>query len=136
MMAVPGVLLIAAAAVVFIPGAFSGVQRAAARFTDHAAYGQWVLGGKHIRWPRVQISRIEALDVVYALIAVAGAFGAALLGLFGRPLRDALPSAIREPTRNVLHRVRDLHSGEIGDYVTWWTVGASLLGAVCLVALT
>ncbi len=36
MMVVPSVLLVAAALVVFIPGAFSGVQRAAARFTDHA----------------------------------------------------------------------------------------------------
>jgi multicomponent Na+:H+ antiporter subunit D len=136
MMVVPAVLLIAAAFVVFIPGAFAGVQRAAARFTDHAAYSHWVLGGAHIRWPGVEISHIEALDVVYALIAIAGAFGAALLGLFGRPLREALPRAIREPTRGALHRLRHLHSGEIGDYVAWWTVGASLLGAVCLVALT
>jgi multicomponent Na+:H+ antiporter subunit D len=136
MQVVPTVLLIAAALVVFIPGAFSGVQRAAARFTDHAAYGQWVLNGAHVRWPSVEISHVEALDVVYALLGIAGACGAAALGLFGRPLRESLPSSVREPTRAALRRLRHLHSGEIGDYIAWWTVGASLLGAVCLVALT
>jgi hypothetical protein len=31
--------------------------------------------------------------------------------------------------------VRGLHSGHIGDYIAWWTAGAGLLGAVCLLAL-
>ncbi|HEY1511341.1 MAG TPA: proton-conducting transporter membrane subunit [Solirubrobacteraceae bacterium] len=136
MRVVPAVLLFAAAFVVFIPGAFSGVQRAAARFTDHAAYAQWVLSGAHIHWPTIEIAQIEGPDVVYALLGIAGAVGAAALGLYGRPLRESLPAPVREPTRAALRRLRHLHSGEIGDYIAWWTVGASLLGAVCLVALT
>jgi multicomponent Na+:H+ antiporter subunit D len=136
MMAVPAVLLAVAAVVVFVPGGVPGVDRAAARFTDHAAYARWVLAGTHIRWPHVVTSQIEAIDVVYAMLAVAGAVGAAALGLFGRPLRERLPSGIREPTRGAVLRLRHLHSGEIGDYIAWWTVGASLLGAVFLVALT
>jgi multicomponent Na+:H+ antiporter subunit D len=136
MMAVPAVLLVAAAAVVFIPGAVAGVQRAAARFTDHAAYAPWVLAGAHLRWPRIEISHVEPLDFLYAGLAVAGAVGAAALGLFGRALQEALPTGISEPARAGLRRVRHLHSGEIGDYIAWWTVGASLLGAVCLIALT
>jgi hypothetical protein len=43
---------------------------------------------------------------------------------------------VLEPTQAALRSLRHLHSGEIGDYIAWWTVGASLLGAVCLVALT
>jgi hypothetical protein len=136
MRVVPAVLLFAAAFVVFIPGAFSGVQRAAARFTDHTAYAQWVLSGAHIHWPTIEIAQIEGPDVVYALLGIAGALGAAALGLYGRPLRESLPAPVREPTRAALRRLRHLHSGEIGDYIAWWTVGASLLGAVCLVALT
>jgi len=136
MMVVPAVMLTAAALVVFIPGALDGVQRAAVRFTDHAAYAKWVLGGSHVTWPHVELGRIEPLDVLYALIAIAFAIGAGALGLFGRPLRESLPRRVREPTRAVLRGLRHLHSGEIGDYIAWWTAGASVLGAVCLLALT
>jgi hypothetical protein len=31
--------------------------------------------------------------------------------------------------------LRGLHSGHIGDYIAWWTTGAGLLGAACLLAL-
>jgi multicomponent Na+:H+ antiporter subunit D len=136
MMVVPAVLLAAACLVVFIPGALDGVQRSAARFTDHAAYAKWVLGGAHIHWPAVEVSHIEPLDVVYAVIAIALAVGAAALGLFGRPLLEALPDPVRNPSGAALRTVRHLHSGEIGDYIAWWTTGASVLGAVCLLALT
>lgn len=87
-------------------------------------------------WPAVELAHIEPLDVVYALVAVAAAVGVALLGLFGRPLRESLPRRVREPTRAALRRLRHLHSGEIGDYIAWWTAGASVLGAACLLALT
>jgi multicomponent Na+:H+ antiporter subunit D len=136
MVVVPAVLLFAAALAVFIPGALEGVQRAAARFTNHAAYAKWVLSGARIHWPGAHISHIETLDVLYALIAIAGAVLAAAVGLFGRPLRESLPRTIREPGTAALLTLRDLHSGEIGDYIAWWTAGASVLGAVCLLALT
>ena len=72
MMVVPAVLLVAAALVVFIPGAFNGVQRAAARFTDHAAYAKWVLGGAHVKWPSVEISHVEPLELLYAVLSIVG----------------------------------------------------------------
>jgi multicomponent Na+:H+ antiporter subunit D len=136
MMVVPAVLLVAAALVVFIPGAFDGVQRAAARFTDHAAYAKWVLGGAHVKWPSVEISHVEPLELLYAVLSIVAAVGVGAVGLFGRPLRDSLPRRVREPTRTALRKLRHLHSGEIGDYIAWWTAGASVLGAACLLALT
>jgi multicomponent Na+:H+ antiporter subunit D len=135
MMVVPAVLLVAAALVVFIPGAFSGVQRAAARFTDHAAYAKWVLGGAHVKWPSVEISHVEPLELLYAVLSIVAAVGVAAVGLFGRPLLNSLPQRVRVPTRTALRKLRHLHSGEIGDYIAWWTAGASVLGAVCLLAL-
>jgi hypothetical protein len=81
-------------------------------------------------------SHIEAIDVLYSVLAVAGAVGAAAIGLFGRPLLESLPAAVREPSGNALRRLRHLHSGQIGDYVTWWTAGAGVLGATCLLAQT
>jgi multicomponent Na+:H+ antiporter subunit D len=112
------------------------VQRAAARFTDHAAYAKWVLDGAHVNWPSVEISHVEPLELLYAVLSIAAAVGVAALGLFGRPLRDSLPRRVREPGRAALRKLRHLHSGEIGDYIAWWTAGASVLGAVCLFALT
>jgi len=135
MVAVPAIMLLAAALVGLIPGAVPGIERAAARFADHAAYGRWVLHSAHVSWAAIPPSHVDLLEVVYSLLVVAGAVGAAALGLFGRPLREALPRGIREPTRHAVRRLRHLHSGQIGDYVAWWSAGASVLGGVCLLAL-
>ena len=135
MVIVPAVLLIAAAVAGLIPGAVPGVERAAARFADHSAYAAWVLHGTTISWPKVSPGPIQTIDVLFALLALAGAVGSAALGLFGRPLRESLPSGIREPARNGLRGLRHLHSGHIGDYIAWWTAGASVLGGVCLIVL-
>ncbi len=135
MKVVPSVLLAAAALIVFIPNGVAGVQRAAARFVDHSAYAKWVLHSTHINWPPIDLGRVETIDVLYSLAAVLGAIGCAALGLFGRPLREALPSSIRVPARAGLRGLRHLHSGHVGDYIVWWSAGASALGAACLLAL-
>jgi multicomponent Na+:H+ antiporter subunit D len=135
MMMVPAVLLLGAAVLGLVPGAVPGAERSAARFVDHAAYTSWVLHGARIHWPVVLGSQVEAKDVAFALLAVFGAIGLAALGLFGRPLREGLPRRVREPARELLRSVRHLHSGHIGDYIAWWSAGASLLGGVCLLAL-
>jgi multicomponent Na+:H+ antiporter subunit D len=135
MILVPAALLLGAALVGLLPGAVAGVERAAARFTDHAAYAAWVLHGRHVAWPVVQASPVEAIDVATGLLATVGAFAAAGLGLFGRPLRERLPGRVSGPARGAVRRLRGFHSGHIGDYIAWWTAGASLLGMVCLLAL-
>jgi multicomponent Na+:H+ antiporter subunit D len=135
MIAVPAVLLVCAAVLGLIPGAVPAVERGAARLTDHTAYARWVLAGAHVDWPHVTTSHTEAKDVVYAVLAVGSAIAVAALGLFGRPVRESLPSAIRMPARAIVRQVRCVHSGHIGDYIAWWSAGASLLGGVCLLAL-
>jgi hypothetical protein len=50
-------------------------------------------------------------------------------------LREALPARISGPARAGVHALRAVHSGLIGDYIAWWTLGAGTLGTVCLVAL-
>jgi len=99
------------------------------------AYAKWVLGGAHVKWSSVEISHVEPLELPYAVLSIVAAVGVAALGLFGRPLRDSLPRRVREPTRTALRKLRHLHSGEIGDYIAWWTARASVLAAVCLLAL-
>jgi multicomponent Na+:H+ antiporter subunit D len=135
MLAVPAVLLLGAALAGLVPGMVPGVEVMAARFVNHAAYARWVLGPGHVHWPHVAASHIEAIDVVFGLLSVAGAVGCAAIGLLGRPWRESLPARVREPARAVVRTIRGLHTGHIGDYVAWWSAGASVLGGICLVAL-
>ncbi len=136
MMLVPAALLLGAVILGLIPGAVAGVERAAARFTDHSAYAAWVLHGVHVSWPVAHPSRVEAVEVATGLLATVGALAAAGIGLFGRPLRERLPERTSARARGAVRGLRGLHSGHIGDYIAWWTAGASLLGAVCLLALS
>jgi multicomponent Na+:H+ antiporter subunit D len=132
---VPAILLLLALAVGLIPGMVPAAEHGAARFTDHASYAQWVLGGQAVHWPAVSPSHVSADDILYSVVSVLGAFSLAAFGLFGRPLRGRIPAALGTPWLRGLHVIRDLHSGHIGDYIAWWTAGASLLGAICLVTL-
>jgi multicomponent Na+:H+ antiporter subunit D len=135
MMVVPAVLLILAAVVGLIPDFVPAVERSAARFVDHRAYVRWVLHGLPVRWAHATTSHEQAIDLLYSALAVAGALGTAALGLFGRPLREGLPTRLTGPARAALRSVRRMHSGHIGDYIAWWTAGAAGLGLVCLVGL-
>ena len=136
MLVVPAVLLLVAAFVGLVPGAVPGVEHAAARFTDHAAYASWVLHGSHGSWPIPAPSHTAVVDVITALLAVGGAVAIAAVGLFGRPLRERLPRSLASRSRDVVRALRGLHSGHIGDYIAWWTAGAAVLGTVCLLALS
>jgi multicomponent Na+:H+ antiporter subunit D len=135
MVLVPAVLLVAALVLGLIPGAVPGVERLADGFVDHRAYAAWVLHGAHVAPPIPKPSHVSADDYGYGVVAVAGALLAAALGLFGRRLRESLPAVIRDPNRGAVAFLRGLHDGHIGDYIAWWSAGASVIGGVCLIAL-
>jgi len=54
-------------------------------------------------------------------------------------LRQRAPAAPRLAARRVWHPVvsalRGLHSGQVGDSITWLTVGAASLGALLVLTL-
>lgn len=135
MMLVPAALLLLAIGIGLVPGAIPAIEQGSARFTDHRAYAAWVLHDARVLWPALAPSHVSVEDVIYGLLATFGALATAGLGLFGRPLREAMPSGLERPLAGALHGLRGLHSGHIGDYIAWWTAGAGLLGAVCLLAL-
>jgi multicomponent Na+:H+ antiporter subunit D len=135
MLIVPAVLLVATVVVGLIPGMVPWVARSAAGFVDHRAYAVWVLHGRSVHWPPAPDTHVEAVDVVLGALTLVGSFGVAYAGLFGRTLLDRVPRGIYAGGRGVVVSVRGLHSGHIGDYIAWWTAGAGLLGAVCLLAL-
>lgn len=80
-------------------------------------------------------SHVETVDVIYAVLTVAGALGAAAVGLFGHPLRESLPADLRDRSRSAVQGLRRLHSGHIGDYIAWWSAGAAAMGLACLLAI-
>jgi multicomponent Na+:H+ antiporter subunit D len=136
MIVVPAILLAAAAALGAVPGVVPSIERAAAEFVNHGAYLAWVLRGSSFSQARVASTRLAAGDFVWAALTMLGALGVGALGLFGRNLYDRVPGAVLERSRGALRGLRDLQSGHVGDYVAWWTAAASLLGGVCLLALS
>ncbi len=136
MLIVPGALLLAAIVAGLIPGLVPAIERAAARFTDHAAYATWVLRGKSAHYPTLAPTHVAAFDYLYAGASTLGAVAIAALTLFGAPLRRRLPRGFEGPPRAALTALRRLHSGHIGDYVAWWTAAAAMLGAASLILLT
>jgi multicomponent Na+:H+ antiporter subunit D len=136
MLIVPGVLLLGAIVVGLIPGLVPAIDRAAAHFTDHAAYATWVLRGVPAHYSSVPPSHVEAFDYLYAAAGTLGAIALAALTLFGAPLRRRLPRGFERPPRAALTALRRLHSGHIGDYIAWWTLAAAMLGGASLILLT
>jgi multicomponent Na+:H+ antiporter subunit D len=135
MVAVPAVLLAAAIVVGLTPGAVPGIEIAAAHFTDHFAYADWVLGSG-VRFAAVKTSHIVGFDYWYGGSAAVGAIAVATLALFGGSLRTRLPRWFETPVREGMSALRNLHSGHIGDYIAWWTTGAAILGGLSLLLLT
>jgi multicomponent Na+:H+ antiporter subunit D len=114
-----------------IPGLQDGSEHAAAHFMNRQAYVSHVLGGKPVDvLPDVPVivHRATGASIAYGLGAAALAALVALFGLSRRRLPEAF-----DPTLNVL---KAAHSGVIGDYVMWLTVGTALLGGIWVLTLT
>src|SRR6185312_6666349 len=104
MLAVPAVLLALALAVALIPSMVPGFERAAALFTDHGGYAQWVLRATAVPLPQLPPSHISGDDVLYGVLSVLGAPGAAARTGARHDPRPAAPSL--RPHRR-LHRLVD-----------------------------
>ena len=126
LVAVPAVLMLAAVVAGLVPDLVPSAERAAAHFRDHAAYTTAVLAGHAPSYHPVAQSHVAASAWAYAMASVVGSFAGAAVGLRGRRL---LPLVIGD-------RLRAAHSGHIGDYIAWWTLGITVLGGFVLWAVT
>jgi multicomponent Na+:H+ antiporter subunit D len=136
MLLVPAVLLLGAIVIGLMPGAVPGIETAAARLADHAAYARWVLHDAPPVYAPVSHSHVETFDYLYGAGATLGAVALAGLTLSAPTLYQRVPTGLLSPARAALSTLRQLHSGHIGDYIAWWTAGAALLGAASLILLT
>ncbi|HEY2601071.1 MAG TPA: proton-conducting transporter membrane subunit [Thermoleophilaceae bacterium] len=124
---VPAAVLVAAAlALGLMPGLEHAALRAATAFVDRQGYAAAVLRGAPAPAPHVSgPPAASALDYLYALLSVLGALGLAAFALM-RPLRSLGPGVTA---------LRRLHSGRVGDYVAWLTLGVAAFGGLFAVTL-
>jgi multicomponent Na+:H+ antiporter subunit D len=126
-------LAVAGLGIGLVPGLREAVQDAAAPFFDRTGYAAAVLHGGASGGAGAGSSRGPGLsDVLLGLGTVAGACALAWLAL--AEARPALHRAGVAAGR-VIELLQPLHSGYVGDYVTWLVAGAAVLGGVFAVTL-
>jgi len=114
-----------------VPGLQDGTEHSAAHFMDRHAYVSHVLDGRPVDvLPDVPavVHRATAASIAYGLGAAALTLLVTLFGLSRRRIPN-----IFGPPINVL---KAAHSGIVGDYVMWLTLGTAVLGGIWIVTLT
>jgi multicomponent Na+:H+ antiporter subunit D len=133
-MTVTAVLLAAGGlALGLVPGLRDAIAEAAGRFVDRAGYAAAVLQGGGPREVHTQAAQPQVVDVGLGLLTAAGAIGLAYLTL--APPRPRL-RRVGIAAGTVIARLRLLHTGYVGDYVTWLVAGAAVLGGLFAATLT
>jgi multicomponent Na+:H+ antiporter subunit D len=135
---VPTALLVALGlAVSVVPGLEQRAEHAAGRFLDRATYAQHVLAAKPqqpLPHAPYEVRAASSESWAWGLAAGAIALATAAFGLWRRRVAAAVPRVARmlgPPTA----RLQALHSGVVGDYAMWITVGAAVLGGAWALTL-
>ena len=134
MFASAGGLIVAGLLLSALPGIVTEAQRGAHAFADRAAYAAAVLGRPIPPAEPIHYVSPGAIAAILGVLTVVGAIGltAVLLERLRLPFR--LPRALQRGAETSFERLRRQHSGQIGDYVAWATVGFALLGGLFAVA--
>ena len=121
------------AAISVVPGLGQRAEYAAARFRNTAGYAAAILHGKAMPPPPslpLSVHHTSLESILYSLGATILAFMLAFAALhrrrLPRPFTVAAARGLGPPIR-VLHA---MHSGVVGDYVTWVAVGTAVVGGV------
>jgi multicomponent Na+:H+ antiporter subunit D len=121
-----------------VPGLGQRAEYGAERFRDRAAYADRVLHGQPMHETARLPFVVEPTTGESVLYGVGAGLLSVLVAAFGL-WRARLPSAWRRVGGRVLGSpvagLKAAHSGVVGDYVMWLTVGAALLGGVWAVTL-
>ncbi|HZC75480.1 MAG TPA: proton-conducting transporter membrane subunit [Gaiellaceae bacterium] len=119
-------------AISVVPGLGQRAEYAADRFRDRAGYAARVLRDRPMSPPQslpVTIRHTSLESLLYGGGATILAFGLALLGLYGRRLPQTVSAVAERSLAPPIRVLRELHSGVVGDYVTWVAVGTAVTGA-------
>jgi multicomponent Na+:H+ antiporter subunit D len=135
-MLVPIAVLVAVGlGLALVPHLVDGVERATLRFVDAPAYASRVIDGAAGSPHREAEStfHVTGTAVAASIATTIVALAAAALALARRRLPRAVMGAARRGS-TVLAPLRSLHSGHVGDYIAWLTVGVALFGGILAVA--
>jgi multicomponent Na+:H+ antiporter subunit D len=114
-----------------VPGIDRRVEHAADRFRDRTEYAAAVLHGTPIApMPSLpfEVAHSSTETVLYAAGAVLLAFLLALVGLYRERLAGGVASFPARLLAPPVAALKALHSGVVGDYVTWVVVGTAAVG--------
>ncbi len=128
-----GVLIVAGLVLALVPGLHDGIQKAAALFADRAVYSAEVLGLPAPAHVAPELHSMGVAGYAAATVSALGSFAVAAILLWQIEL--PLPGAVRRGGHRSYVRLRRLHSGQVGDYVMWLTVGTATFGGLLAVAL-
>jgi multicomponent Na+:H+ antiporter subunit D len=118
-------------AISVVPGLGQRAEYAATRFEDRSGYAARVLHGRPFpATPSlpVAIQHTSLESVLYGMSATILALALALVGLYRRRLPRVVSLGARRTLAPPIHVLRELHSGVVGDYVTWVAVGTAVVG--------
>jgi len=137
MLGVTAALVVLGLAVSVVPGLSQRAEYGAERFRDRAAYAERLLHDVPMQTKRVPyaIQPTTGESVAYGIGAGVLTLLFAAFGLW----RDRLPRGWRLTGGKVVAQplavFKGVHSGVIGDYVMWITLGTALLGGVWALTL-
>ena len=115
-----------------VPGLGQRAAYAGDRFRDTSGYAARVLHDRPMSPPAslpVSVEHTSLESLFYAGSATIVAVGLALVGLFRRRVPRTVSTVAARVLAPPVHVLRGLHSGVVGDYVTWVAVGTALTGA-------
>jgi multicomponent Na+:H+ antiporter subunit D len=132
LVAVAAVAVSLGVAISVVPGLGQRAEYAAARFRDESAYAARVLHGKAMKPPpslpvTIQSTTLETLLYGGGATLLAAALAGA--GLYRRRLPRTVSRLAERTLAPPIAVLRALHSGVVGDYVTWVVVGTAVTGA-------
>jgi multicomponent Na+:H+ antiporter subunit D len=128
-------LLVTGLGLAFTPGLAGRAVGHAERFVDRPAVARATLHGAKPRPVPSQSFHPDADSYAYGGASALAALGIAWLGLYRRRIPRAARRAADRSAGAVLDRLKLVHDGVVGEYVTWLIVGAAALGALFAVFL-
>ncbi len=127
-------LLVLALGLGLVPRLTAHAEGAALLVEDRSAYVATVLHARPSPPSRPPPEGVAAGSYVEGGLTVLAALAVAALALGRERIRSRRGRALGAALAPALERLRALHSGRIGDYVAWTTVGTAAIGAVLVAA--